>query len=133
MGRLFIENEHLDYDPNRYFYCLNCKTYLNHDIEIASGNRCSNIECEAVENSYFVFLNISYNNIYFKEELQRVELHPNNDNSFILFDSDPIIWGERRSVADQIFCNYCNNMIGWIVLEYKCHENLFLIKKDCIV
>ena len=74
MGRIFIENEH----NQKYYYCKNCENY---DIEIAPSNKCTSIEC-----SYNVFFDISFNNI-------NIDLHPNNENKFVLLDIDPVMKG----------------------------------------
>ena len=132
MGRFFIENEHLEYDDKQHFYCKSCKDYYNNNIEISSGNKCTEIEGETIKCSCLVFLDISFNNINFDTTHTLIELHPGTDSKFILFDLDPAIAG---GLARQIFCNYCSILLGWVIIYHPKHpfyEKLFFMNKNNI-
>jgi hypothetical protein len=94
MGRIFIENEH----NQKYYYCKNCK---NCDIEIAPSNKCTSIECESIKCSYNVFFDISFNNINFYDECINIDLHPNNENKFVLLDIDPVM---KDGIGKYFYC-----------------------------
>ena len=126
MGRIFIENEN-EIDLNKHYYCFNCKKYLNELIEISSVNRCTSVECETVNGKCLVFLDISYKNIYFNKSFKKFSIHPNTTNTFVILDTDPIT---ADSVADEICCVYCRDILGWIILYHPTHEGYCFIKKE---
>jgi len=132
MGQLFIENDH-DYNTQKYYYCKTCKTLNKYDIELCSANKCTTIECESINNSFNVFLDISFNNINFYDECIKIELHPNNENKFILLDVDPVIAG---GLGKYFYCKYCLSILG-IVCVYHClydtYERMFFLNKDKIL
>ena len=132
MGNLFIENEN-DYDLERHYYCKCCRELNKYNIEICSANMRSDIECESEDSLYLLFLNISFNNIYFAKEYTHLELHPNNEHKFIIVDLDPVSGG---GLGRHIFCKYCMSQLGIACVFhnlYNTYERTFFLSKDRII
>ena len=134
MGNLFIENEHESIDPRRYYYCKLCKELYKRFIELGSSSRCTSIECVSEEDTkYNIFFDLSFNNIYIEPDYKCIELHPSNDDSFMILDLDPVI---SEGVSRTVYCNYCNTNLGIVCVyhsNYNRFDNTFFLNKDKII
>ena len=127
MGNLFIENEH-EYDLEKHYYCKCCKVHNNNHIEICSTYRRSNVECETIGETFSLFLDISFNNINVDEKFINIEIHPNNEHTFIILDLEPV---EGRGIGRNIYCKYCFSNLGIVCIfhfNYKTYEKTFFMK-----
>ena len=132
MGNLFIENEN-DYDLEKHYYCKCCKELNKYTIEICSTSRRSNVECESLDTSYLLFLNISFNNITFADEYTKLELHPDSEYKFLIVDLDPVSGG---GLGRYIFCKYCMSQLGIVCVFhniYNTYERTFFLSTKKII
>ena len=130
MGYFFIENEH-DYDEKRHFYCKYCKECYNHNVEITSCYKCTQMECETIHNVCYVLLSIDHNNINFiPKHFKEIDIHTDTESKLILLDLDPVT---PYGCAVPIECRLCRSELGWVIeshQRYNHYRGLILIKKD---
>ena len=125
MGKLFIENEN-DFDITTNYYCKSC---INLKIEISPVSKMLTIECDTC----ITFEEINTTNILINHDLKECDFHPNQDCTFTLLDTDPIV---PRGYLKEISCKGCLGIIGWYCSYHTLHKNfigLFFIKKNKVM